>query len=214
MERFDLHRDADGRLLLYLSYEHPEDGRWRIDVTEGRSVDDLDVARRRTVLTPAATGTHAVKDPVVVRRDDTYLMFVSAFLTPAGPAPTSLAVSGDGIRYDWLGTVLDVGAGWDRYQARLSAIVPVGGGFAGLYDGSSRPEEDTEERLGLAWSPDLRRWERPDADEPWLVSPDATGSLRYPDVLELDREYWIYYELARRDGSHELRLNRVPAALS
>jgi len=48
-------------------------------------------------------------------------------------------------------------------------------------------------------------------DEPWLLSPHASGSLRYPDVLERDGEWWIYYEYARADGSHELRLNRVPA---
>ncbi len=214
MERFDLHRDDDGRLLLYLSYEHPEDGRWRIDVVAAPSVEELDVSRRQTVLTPAGTGTHAVKDPVVVRRGDDYLMFVSTFLTPAGPAPTSLAVSRDGLRYEWRGTVLDVGAGWDGYQARLSAIIPVAGGFAGLYDGSAGPAEDTEERLGLARSPDLRRWERVSTEEPWLVSPHASGSLRYPDVVEVDDEYWIYYEVARPDGAHELRVNRVAASLS
>lgn len=210
MERFCLRRHDDGRYLLYTSYEHPDDGRWRIDVAEAGDVVELDVTRARTVLTPAATGTAAIKDPVVVRSGEQWLMFVSTFLADAGPAPTSLAVSSDGRRFDWRGTVFDVGEGWDRYQARLSAVVQVGSEYAGLYDGSAYPDEDTEERLGLARSPDLRSWERVSADEPWLVSPHVTGSLRYPDVLDRDGEWWIYYEYARADGSHELRLNRVP----
>jgi hypothetical protein len=211
MERLCLRRAADGRYLLYLSYEHPHDGRWRIDVCEADRPEAFDIGGARTVLTPEGTGTDAVKDPYVVRIGDEWLMLVSTFLTVAGPAPTSLAVSADGLEYAWQGTVLDVGEGWDRYQARLSAFVPTGDGYLGLYDGAGSPEEDTEERLGLAVSDDLRVWERVSVDAPWLVSPHASGSLRYPDVLVRDREWWIYYEYAREDGSHELRLNRVPA---
>jgi hypothetical protein len=212
MERFNLQRDPDGRYLLYLSYEHPEDGRWRIEVIEDTAPDAFDLERRRTVLTPAGTGTAAVKDPYVVRAGPEYLMLVSTFLTDAGPAPTYLATSRDGISFRWEGELLGVGTGWDRYQARLSSVLRTSAGFVGFYDGASGPEEDTEERLGIAVSPDLRRWERRSVDEPWLVSPHATGSLRYLDVLSLDGEWWLYYEYARPDGSHELRLNRVPAS--
>ena len=210
MERFNLHRDPDGRYLLYTSYEHPDDGRWRIDVLEETSPDAFDPARARTVLAPAGTGTAAVKDPYVVRAGPAYLMYVSTFLTAGGPAPTSLAISADGLEYRWLGERLPVGTGWDRYQARLSCVLRSGPVFVGLYDGAASADEDTEERLGAAVSFDLRNWERVTVDEPWLVSPHATGSLRYPDALELEGEWWVYYEYARPDGSHELRLNRMP----
>jgi hypothetical protein len=212
MERFNLHRDPDGRYLLYLSYEHPEDGRWRIEAIEATAPDAFDLARRESVLTPGETGTAAVKDPYVVRAGPAYLMLVSTFLTDAGPAPTYLATSLDGLRFRWEGELLGVGSGWDRYQARLSSVLATPAGFVGFYDGAAGPEEDTEERLGIAVSPDLRRWERLSVDEPWLVSPHATGSLRYLDALPLDGEWWLYYEYARPDGSHELRLNRVPAS--
>jgi hypothetical protein len=109
MERFCLRRDRAGGYLLYLSYEHPDDGRWRIDVCSADAPDAFDVSDARTVLTPEATGTAAVKDPWVVRAAGQFMMFVSTFLTDAGPAPTSLAVSDDGVDYEWLGTVLDVG---------------------------------------------------------------------------------------------------------
>jgi hypothetical protein len=210
LERFNLHRDPDGRYLLYLSYEHPEDGRWRIEVIEDTRPDGFDPARRATVLTPAATGTAAVKDPYVVRAGPAYLMLVSTFLTDAGPAPTYLATSLDGLSFRWEGELLGVGTGWDRYQARLSSVLATDAGFVGFYDGAAGPEEDTEERLGVAVSADLRRWERLTVDAPWAVSPYATGSLRYVDALPLEGEWWLYYEVARADGSHELRLNRVP----
>jgi hypothetical protein len=210
MERFCLHRDPSGRYLLYVSYEHPDDGRWRIDVIEADAPDAFDPSAARTVLTPAATGTDAVKDPYVVRVGPAYYMYVSTFLAAAGPAPTSLAVSLDGVEFRWLGEALGVGEGWDRHQARLSCVIRRGALFLGLYDGAGGPEEDTEERLGVAVSSDLVRWQRLSVDAPWRVSPHATGSLRYPDALELDGVLHLYYECARDDGSHELRLNRLP----
>ncbi len=210
MERFNLQRSPAGGWLLYVSYEHPEDGRWRIDVLEADAPDAFDPASAHTVLTPAGTGTDAVKDPYVVRVGPEYRMYVSTFLTAAGPAPTCLAVSRDGLEYRWLGEVLDVGAGWDRYQARLSGIVRSAETFVGFYDGAASAAEDTEERLGLAVSGDGRSWRRLSVDEPWLVSPHASGSLRYLDALELEGSRWLYYEAARADGSHELRLNCVP----
>jgi hypothetical protein len=211
LERFCLRRDPAGGYLLYTSYEHPDDGRWRIDVLRADAPDGFDPAAATTVLTPAGTGTAAVKDPYVVRHGDGWLMYVSTFLTDAGPAPTCLAASEDGVAFRWLGETLPVGTGWDRYQARLSAIVRAGPGFVGFYDGAASAAEDTEERLGLAVSTDLRRWERVTADGPWLVSPHATGSLRYVDAVEREGEWWLYYEYARADGSHELRLSRVRA---
>ena len=210
MERFNLQRDAHERYLLYVSYEHPDDGRWRIDVLEAEAPEAFDVERRRSVLTPAGAGTDAVKDPYVVPVGPAYYMYVSTFLTRQGPAPTYLATSRDGIRFDWSGEVLGVGSGWDRYQARLSGVVRSGGLFVGFYDGSASAEEDTEERLGLAVSPDLVSWTRISDEGPWLVSPHASGSLRYLDAIEHEGELWLYYEAARADGSHELRLNRVP----
>ena len=210
MERFCLHRDPDGRYLLYLSYVDPADGRWRIDVCEARAPDAFDVRTARPVLSAAGTGTDAVKDPYVLRVGPAYYMYVSTFLTPDGPAPTSVAVSLDGLRFHWLGETLGVGEGWDRYQARLSGILPLERGFLGFYDGAASAAEDTEERLGIALSFDLVRWRRLSVEEPWLASPHASGSLRYVDCLRRDEEAWLFYEYARADGSHELRLSRVP----
>ena len=111
MERFCIHRDADGRYLLYLSYVDPADGRWRIDVAQASSPDGFDVRSAQPVLNAAETGVDAVKDPYVIRVGPAYYMYVSTFLTAAGPAPTSLAVSLDGLRFHWLGETLGSGGG-------------------------------------------------------------------------------------------------------
>ena len=150
MERFGLHRDPDGRYLLYLSYEHPEDGRWRIDV-----IEETEPGRVRPGA--AADRAHAGGDrhgggQGPVRAPSTgpaYLMLVSTFLTDAGPAPTYLATSLDGLGFRWDGELLGVG---ERLGPLPGAAVvgrsPASGGFVGFYDGAAGPEEDTEERLG------------------------------------------------------------------
>ena len=137
-----------------------------------------------------------------------------------------MATSSDGTHFSWQGEVLGVGEGWDAYQARLSSVVAFGGGgaggggggfagagggggggFAGYYDGAGSPAEDTEERCGVAVSTDLRTWRQVTAAGPALVSPHATGSLRYVEAVRIDGASVVYYEYARPDGSHELRRN-------
>lgn len=106
--------------------------------------------------------------------------------------------------------MLGVGEGWDRYQARLSCVVPIGPGYLGFYDGSAEVGENYEERCGVAASGDLWHWERLTTREPWIVGPHGTGSVRYLDALILDGEWWIYYEMARPDGAHDLRAQQIP----
>jgi hypothetical protein len=209
LERFCL-RPTRGQWLLYTSWEDPpSSGRWRIDLLRAATPEDFSLSTAVPVLAPDQVGVDAVKDPYVVERDGEVLMYVSTFLTPDGPAPTSLATSTDGTHFAWQGKVLGVGAGWDAYQARISSLVPFGAGFVAYYDGARSPADDTEEHCGLAVSTDLRSWRRVTTGGPALVSPYATGSLRYVEPLQLAASSWVYYEYTRPDGSHELRRNRL-----
>ena len=70
--------------------------------------------------------------------------------------------------------------------------------------------ENYEEKTGIAVSLDLIHWQRLTHDGPYVVSPHATGSLRYLHPLELENEWRYYYEYARADGAHEIRMNRFP----
>jgi hypothetical protein len=228
MERFDLTR-TEGGYELFLSYVDPSDGRWRIGTITASRPEDFDVAERRPALTAESTGTEGVKDPVVVEIAGSVHLFAS--YAAAGPAvdaaahatadiyntgatthPTGLAVR-DGHEFTWKGEVLGVGSpgSWDAYQARLGSVVAVLGGYVGFYDGSASRDENYEERLGLATSVDGRSWRRESTDRPWLSGPGPSGSIRYVDVVVREGAWWIYHEMTRPDGAHELRLARVPA---
>jgi hypothetical protein len=228
MERFDLTRTEEG-FELFLSYVDPADGRWRIDtVTAGRP-DAFDVATRRPALRAESTRTEGVKDPVVVDVGGDALLFASyAASTPNANAaahatadiyntgatthPTGVARR-DSTAFHWEGAVLPVGAkgSWDGYQARLGAVIPIADALVGFYDGSANHLENYEERLGIATSADGRSWQRRTPDAPWLLGPGPTGSIRYLDVVVGNGEWWIYHEVTRADGAHELRLARTQA---
>lgn len=230
MERFCLSPTMEGGYQLYLSYVDPADNRWRIDVLEADSPEAFDVKTARPVLTAASTGTEGVKDPYVLRMGPAMYLFASfasaetlergqraqahatadIYNTGATTHPTGLAIGLDGRTFEWKGSILGVGSGWDRYQARLNSVAPLpGGAWVGFYDGSAGANENYEERCGLVISHDLRHWDRLTADGPWVVAPHGTGSLRYLDAVPVGDELWLYFEYARADGAHELRLSKV-----
>lgn len=231
MERFRLVPHRRGGYLLYLSYVDPQDNRWRIDTVATDAPDRVDLGRRQPLLTAESTGTEGVKDPYLLRDGDVDHLFVSyagaADLTPeqrreahatadiynvgVGTFPTGLATGRDGADLRWHGTVLDVGSGWDRYQARITSVVPTAAGYVAFYDGSGSAAENYEERCGIARSSDLRHWTSTTPDGPHLVDGDRSRSLRYVDVVEVDGRWWMYYELTRPDGAHELRRGALPA---
>lgn len=229
MERTCLRRRDDG-WVLYLSYVDPADNRWRIDAVTADVPDAFDVEGRRPVLTAAGTGTEGVKDPYVLRVGPVWMMFASyaaartmsdderaaahaegdIYTTGLTTHPTGLATSLDGISFDWQGEVFGVGDGWDRYQARLGSVAVVDDGFLGFYDGSAGEHENYEERCGIAHSLDLRHWTRLTPEQPRLVSRHGTGSLRYVDSVAVDDRVLVYYEYARADGAHDLRVMALP----
>lgn len=229
MERMCLVPTPGGGYRLYLSYVDPSDSRWRIDVLDADDPAHFDLANAKPVLTAAGTGTEGVKDPYVLQAGPVTFLFAS-FAVASGfteeerkrahstgdiynvgvtTHPTGLATSLDGLSFAWHGTVLDIGKGWDSYQARLNCVIPTGAGYLGFYDGSAGAHENYEERCGIAFSTSLWQWQRLTAEGPWITGPDGTGSIRYVDAAVVGREWWIYYELSRGDGAHELRLQRL-----
>jgi hypothetical protein len=230
MERFCLLPRMEGGYQLYLSYVDPADNRWRIDVIEADTPAAFEVRTRKPVLTAGLTGTEGVKDPYVLRVGPAVYLFASfassetldrgqraqahatadIYNTGATTHPTGLAIGLDGRSFEWQGSILTVGTGWDRYQARLNSMAPLpGGAWVGFYDGSAGANENYEERCGLAISHDLRHWNRLTAGAPWMVSPHGSGSLRYLDAVPVGDELWLYYEYARADGAHDLRLSKI-----
>jgi hypothetical protein len=78
-----------------------------------------------------------------------------------------------------------------------------------LYDGSADVSENYEERCGLAYSFDLRTFHRVTRDRPLFQPLESPGALRYFDVLALPDVTYFYYEMARPDGAHDLRVYRT-----
>jgi hypothetical protein len=99
--------------------------------------------------------------------------------------------------------------GWDQYCRRINSVVRWKGKFYGFYDGSASPAENYEEKTGWAVSPDLRRWQSLTPEAPLITSPHRSGSLRYVDAQVLGEEAVLFYEFARADGAHDLRLAAV-----
>ncbi|GIX07253.1 MAG: hypothetical protein KatS3mg115_1656 [Candidatus Poribacteria bacterium] len=228
VERCCLYRTDDGLWHYVVSYVDPEDRRWRTDRLWAERPDGFEPSRREPVFTGPRIGVEGVKDPNVYRIGGLYWMLLSyaprpprlpeeahatgdIYNTGVTKSHTGLATSSDGVRWVWEGDILSPPEeGWDAYAARLGTLIYLPPVFLGLYDGSRSVEENYEERCGLAISFDLRRWIRVTVEGPWVVAPGGSGSVRYVDLLPVGETLYGYYEMARPDGSHELRVFKRP----
>lgn len=101
------------------------------------------------------------------------------------------------------------GKGWDAGVTKVSSILPLVPWFWVFYDGAENMKQCCEEMTGLALTSDFRYFQRVSYMESLLRSPYASGSLRYLDVVQVKKSFYFYYEYAREDGSHELRVSQV-----
>ena len=229
MERSCLRRLGD-RWALYLCFVDPVDNHWRIDVITADTPRNFDVADRQPALTAENTFSAGIKDPWMMHINGAWCMFAAyaaataqtrehhveahatgdIYATGITTAPTGLATSLDGIHFDWHGQALATGRSWDAYQSRLTTILASPRGFVALYDGAANKDENYEERSGLAMSFNLTDWIRLTPNGPLYSSPHRTGSMRYVDAITVGDETLLYYEYARPDGAHDLRVSTVP----
>lgn len=231
IERGCLVRTPEGRWRLYLSYVNGETQKWQIDVMEADTPRGFDVRDRVPVLLPESIGAEGVKDPYIVLIGGMYYMYLSVaarlesqqhseeelhgtgdiFNTGLTRAYTGLATSPDGRRFQWHGPVIEPKQGtWYAYGARIAAVLPAGPLFAAFFDGTADVEQNYEEQTGIAVGTSPRDYEIVSVTEPAMSSPWATGSLRYMDAVPVNDRVWrFYYEYAREDGAHELRMSEV-----
>lgn len=223
-------KSLDGKLRLYVSYVDLDDRRWKIAMIEGETPADFSASKRIVVLTGDEADSEGVKDPYVAIVGGRYYMFIhyaprslqpigateeelhgtgNIFATGKGRGSSGLAVSNDGIHFDWVGDVVPPGDGWDEKLTRVDTMVYIPPVFTVFY--SARPNVDVtyEDNTGVAVSLDLVNFHKLTPDEPALVSPWGTGALRYMDAVQLGDEIWYYYECSREDEAHEIRLNRA-----
>jgi hypothetical protein len=214
-------RTPDGEFRLYLSYEYKHGAFWRIDVLRGSSPDKLDVVGRRTVIAPQSFGLSFVKDPFVCLRDgQTWLYAVGSprqlsrlegsVVEQAQREATLLFRSEDGLHFEQARYVFEPSArGWDRFTSRLGCLFDFGESTrAAFYDGARSIYDMYEESTGLATTANGVDFVRVSKEEPWL--PPASGNARYAYGLRVEDTLFVYYEFTRADGSHDMRVTRIP----
>jgi hypothetical protein len=232
IEKGSLIRTKDGRWRLYLSYVDPKDQRWFVVLLEADHPSQFDINKQIPILNAEQTQSEGVKDPFVMEVDGKYYMYLSyapgnsnatdeerqqmhatsdIYNTGLSKSSSALAVSDDGIQFEWLGDIFPPSeSGWDCHAARIGSVQFLPPVYLGFYDGGPSHTENYEEKTGLAVSVDLKSWHRVTPDAPYLTSPHGSGSLRYLHPLELENELRYYYEYARPDGAHEIRMIQFP----
>ena len=115
------------------------------------------------------------------------------------------AVSDDLVRWSALEPALTLGpaGAWDRFRFRTGTVVPHGGRYHLFYGAAP----DMIDRVGVATSADLRRWERDPgnpvavADPRWYehdATARANGAVAWRDpCVRRDGDGWIMYLAAR-----------------
>ena len=194
---------------LYVAVESLSTRRWEIWLLEAESPERFDPAAARPFLTPFDDRVAHVKDPFVLRVGGLWFFYVNFHPARWQSSSSALVVSEDGLRPHWLGDVLTGSQGWDATISRITTILHKPPFFWAFYDGGETMRESCEERTGLAFSFDLRQFQRLSLNGPALTSPHATHSLRYCEAVNAGERWLVYYEYTRPDGSHELRLSEV-----
>jgi hypothetical protein len=223
MERSALVRGHDETWRLFLSFVDPADSRWCTGVLAAPRISDLFSSKPRIVLTAAECGKEGVKDPFIVETQGCFAMMLSVatatsetsershatadiYSTGQCRSETALAFSDDLEHWSWQGVVFRVSpAGWDRYCRRLTGLLRVKDRWLAFYDGSASHRENYEEKAGMAGSRDLVTWRSLTPGGPLVPALPGSASLRYVDVLRVGADVFLYCEICRADGAHELR---------
>jgi hypothetical protein len=180
---------TDAGWRLYICCATPGSKHWWIDVLEAGDPAGLAGAGARTVF--SGDESVGVKDPVIRRAGGRWEAWICCHpLDVPGEEDrmsTAYAVSDDGLRWDWRGTVLEGRPGtWDARGARVTAVLA---DRRMAHDGRATKEENFSERTGLAEARDA-----------------PVAAVRYLDAVPLPGGgYRLYYEAPLPDGSHELR---------
>lgn len=213
---------ATGNWRLYVSYQ-AVGGPWRVDLIEADHPRNFNAWYHRTVMLPDNYGLVSMKDPAVYIVGGLYVAFIctparerytedaDGWRHPKGDDETGMLTSADGIYFKNFKYIFECGVkapgDWGGFRARISSVVYLPPVYVGFFDGGTTAYDMYEEWCGVAISHDLEKWTRVSTNGPWVRSP--YGCIRYIDALVVDDAIWYYYEYTRKDGSHELRVNKV-----
>ncbi|MDQ6631507.1 MAG: hypothetical protein M3Y82_07090 [Verrucomicrobiota bacterium] len=227
IERSAIRKGLDGTWHYFTSYVEPTDGHWCVAAMKAHDPRNFDVTKRKIIFTAKPLGLEGIKDPWIFEERGTFYMILSIALptkttsdkshstldiynTGECVSATALATSHDLDNWEWQGVVFEPDAtGWDCYCRRINSFIRINEKYFAFYDGSASHLENYEEKTGVAASMALRNWRALTPDRPAFTSPHASNSLRYLDVQIVNEEVYIFYEFARKDGAHDLRLLKI-----
>jgi hypothetical protein len=188
------------------------------------SVPEIDPTSGRTVLrpNPGMSDSGVVKDPYVITVGGRYYMFYAGADGLSERAHLATSVDGETWERSPANPILGRSY-WHDYHTRVSAVVPAPDAPAWMvfYDGSGIADEGRtwNLRTGMAVSTDLQTFTDTCPDGPLYAAPSADratglstfGTCRYLDILRHEETWELFVEVAREDGSFELRRATVPA---
>jgi len=153
------------------------------------------------------------KDPFMMYTEGQYHCFVIGSLRTER---VFHFMSDDGEEWNAVGDpsqpVMDL-AGWHSFAVRPACVVPVNVGYLFVYEGASTrwPDAGYNIATGLGFTFDLHHITDLTPDNPLLVSP-TPGRLhvwRYSHWMWVGDELWVYAEVEKENGAHEIRLFRL-----
>jgi hypothetical protein len=208
LERPTLILTDEGKWRLYLSCATWNSKHWGVKMLEADSPEGFGDSQSRLIL--PGDSHWGVKDTVIQHHENDYHLWATYHpLDDPGQEDrmyTKYAKSHDGIKWDWQdGFALEGRKGkWDERGARVTAVRFVGDMVIALYDGRATAEQNFDELTGVAVGSSPDRMEALDVGP--LRSPFGKGALRYADIVSLSNgDKRIYWEMAKDDGSHEIR---------
>lgn len=180
----------------------------------------FDPASARVVIAPYEKSyprdvpPEGYKDPFIFHAQGHYHAYVIGQVR--GAERIYHFLSGDGEEWRSAGRpyepVMDL-AGWHNFFVRPASVVPWGIGYLFIYEGSNVQWRDPVYNIGtgLGFTFDLHHIQDLTPDSPLLLSttPGHFHTFRYSHWMKVERELWVYAEVANPDDTHEIRLYRV-----
>jgi hypothetical protein len=155
------------------------------------------------------------KDPFIIYAAGNYHCYVTGYIRRN--ERLFHYISEDGENWHPVGDVnqpmMDL-SGWHNFFIRPASVVPLGIGYLFIYEGSSTTWYDPVYNVvtGLGFTFDLHNVIDLTPDSPLIMSttPGQFYTWRYSHWMLLQKEIFVYAEVANPNQSHEIRLFRIP----